>query len=158
MRLLYCTGLWMMLAVGQAFEAEVPAGTLPNVLLIIVDDLRPQLGCYGASETISPNIDRLASEGILFERAYCQVPVCGASRASLMAGMYPTAERFVTYYSRIEEDAPDIFDLPGFLMRKGYTTISNGKIYHHADDNTHSWNEIYRPTDFRVYLKPETKG
>ena len=61
-----------------------------NILMIIVDDLRTQLGCYGHTETLSPQIDRIASEGTLFETAYVQVPVCGASRASMMTGLYPT--------------------------------------------------------------------
>ena len=56
----------------------------PNVLMIIVDDLRPQLGCYGCPETISPNMDRIADEGTLFETAYVQVLDCGASLASMM--------------------------------------------------------------------------
>lgn len=107
---------------------------------------------------ISPNIDRLADEGLLFERAYVQVPVCGASRASLMTGMYPTAERFVTYYTRASENAPGIVDIPGHFKSNGYRTISNGKTYHHQDDNSDSWYEIHRPPDFRVYLKPENQG
>ena len=55
----------------------------PNVLFIVVDDLRPELGCYGSEAIQTPHIDRLASQGSLFENAYCQVPVCGASRASV---------------------------------------------------------------------------
>ncbi len=140
---------------AAAFAAAAPR---PNVLFIIVDDLRPQLGCYGVDGVISPNIDRLASEGTLFERAVCQVPVCGASRASLLTGLYPTSGRFVTYYTKAQEDAPGIADIPTLFMNNGYTTISNGKIYHHADDNTNSWNELHRPKDFRVYLKPENQG
>lgn len=130
----------------------------PNILFIMIDDLRPQLGCYGSPEIISPNIDRLASEGMLFDRAYVQVPVCGASRASLMTGLYPSADRFVTYYSKAQEDAAGISDIPAQLKANGYTTISNGKIYHHADDNTNSWHEIHKPNDFRVYLLPENQG
>ena len=87
----------------------------PNILMIIVDDLRPQLGCYGATETLSPNIDRIADEGTLFETAYVQVPVCGASRASLMTGLYPTSSRFVTYYSSADKDAAGIPDIPKHL-------------------------------------------
>ncbi len=129
-----------------------------NILMIIVDDLRPQLGCYGASETYSPNMDRIANEGTLFETAYVQVPVCGASRASMMTGLYPTSKRFVTYYSSADKDAPDVPDLPSYLLSAGYSTISNGKIYHNADDSTNSWSEIYRPADFRVYLLPENQN
>ena len=69
----------------------------PNVLFIAVDDLRPQLGCYGHERMISPNIDRLASDGVTFLRSYCQVPVCGASRASLLTGVRPTKDRFLGY-------------------------------------------------------------
>lgn len=127
----------------------------PNILMIIVDDLRPQLGCYGHKETYSPNIDRIAAEGTLFENAYVQVPVCGASRASLMTGLYPTANRFVTYYSSVNIDAPEVIDIPGHLKSHGYSTISNGKIYHQKEDCTNSWDEISRPADFRVYLDPD---
>lgn len=130
----------------------------PNILMIIVDDLRPQLGCYGADETFSPNIDRIAEEGTLFETAYVQIPVCGASRASMMTGLYPTSDRFVTYYSSADKDAPNIPDLPSHLMSSGYSTISNGKIYHNVNDSTNSWTSIYRPADFRVYLLPENQN
>ena len=150
-----------LLLAGGAPAAEKPLQQVQdrsNILFIIVDDLRPQLGCYGHTETISPNMDRLASEGMLFNRAYVQVPVCGASRASLMTGLYPTHDRFVTYYSRADEDAAGIPDLPAHLKSNGYTTISNGKIYHKVEDNTDSWDEIHRPNDFRVYLKPENQG
>ena len=64
------------------------AAERPNILFISVDDLRPELGCYGNTAIQSPNIDRLADSGIVFEEAYCQVPVCGATRASLMTVSY----------------------------------------------------------------------
>ncbi|MCK5564660.1 MAG: sulfatase-like hydrolase/transferase, partial [Planctomycetes bacterium] len=78
----------------------------PNILFIAIDDLRPELNCFGKSNIISPNIDSLASGGVLFSRSYCQVPVCGASRASLLTGIRPNRDRFVTYYTRADEDAP----------------------------------------------------
>lgn len=143
---------------GLLAAACASAAPRPNVLFIIVDDLRPELGCYGEDHVISPNIDRLADEGTLFEQAYCQVPVCGATRASLMTGLYPTKDRFVTYYSRAQEDAPGIADIPAHLKANGYTTISNGKVYHHADDNASSWDENHKTKDFRVYLLPENQG
>ena len=122
----------------------------PNILFIAVDDLRPELGCYGSEVVLSPNIDRLASVGTVFERAYCQVPVCGASRASLMTGMYPTAERFVRYYARADVDAPGVPDLPSWLRRHDYTAIGNGKIYHDWNDSKYSWNNFFRPNDFKI--------
>jgi iduronate 2-sulfatase len=153
-RILFILPVIMLMAANAKAEPK----TRPNILFILVDDLRPQLGCYGHRQILSPNIDRLASEGLLFDRAYCNVPVCGASRASLMTGLYPKPDRFMNYHSYAQEDAAGITDLPGFLKANGYTTISNGKIYHHEDDNTNSWSQIHRPQDFRVYLLPENQG
>jgi len=64
----------------------------------VVDDLRPELNCYGAGKIHSPHIDRLAAEGMIFEQAYCNIPVCGASRASVMTGLRPTRARFNSYH------------------------------------------------------------
>lgn len=138
-----------------ALGVLAPAAERPNILFISVDDLRPELGCYGRSMIQSPNIDRLAESGLVFEEAHCQVPVCGASRASLMTGLYPTANRFVTYYTTAQTDAAGIPDIPTWLREFGYTTISNGKIYHDRNDNSDSWDDIFRGKDFKVYHKPE---
>lgn len=113
----------------------------PNVLFIAVDDLRPQLNCFGHEQMISPNLDRLASEGVIFSRSYCQVPVCGASRASLLSGVRPTRNRFVGYDTWQDKDLPGAVSLPRHFKNNGYRTISNGKIYHHANDAKGSWSE-----------------
>ncbi|MCB0688012.1 MAG: sulfatase [Saprospiraceae bacterium] len=115
--------------------------TLPNILFIAVDDLRPELNCYGKSHIHSPNIDKLASRGVIFNRNYCQVPVCGASRASLLSGTRPTADRFVDFATRLDEDFPGIQSLPEYLKNQGYTTLSRGKIFHHANDQLDAWSE-----------------
>lgn len=117
----------------------------PNILFIAVDDLRPELGCYGKELISSPNIDRLAAEGTRFDRSYCNIPVCGASRASLMTGLRPARKRFLSYLSRADEEAPGIITLPGLFHRNGYYTISNGKIFHHDNDDSLSWEEIWHP-------------
>ena len=127
----------------------------PNILLIAVDDLRPQLGCYGQEEMISPNIDKLAGEGVLFKEAYSQVPTCGASRGSFLTGLWPSPIRFLTYKIRADVDAVGIIDLPGWLKQHGYHTTSLGKVYHHADDNKASWDEIYRPNGVPQYFSQE---
>ena len=127
----------------------------PNILLIAVDDLRPQLGCYGQKEMISPNIDKLAGEGVLFKEAYSQVPTCGASRGSFLTGLWPSPIRFLTYKIRADMDAVGIIDLPGWLKQHGYHTASLGKVYHHADDNKASWDEIYRPNGVPQYFSQE---
>ena len=111
----------------------------PNILFIAVDDLRPELGCYGVDRIHSPNIDRLAAGGTMFERAYCNIPVCGASRASLMTGLRPARNRFLYYYTRADEDAPGITTLPQHFRENGYYTVSNSKVFHHADDAMQSW-------------------
>ncbi|MBW8014964.1 MAG: sulfatase [Planctomycetes bacterium] len=135
--LLFCT--WHL-----AVQAASPK---PNVLFIAIDDLRPELGCYGGAQVKSPNLDTLASEGMVFNRAYCQIAVCGASRASLMTSVLPTSKRFVNYLARADEDAPKAKTLPQTFKEAGYTTLSNGKIFHHrGDSEAKSWTEpAWRP-------------
>mgnify|MGYP000438141962 CR=1 FL=1 len=105
----------------QAAGAQASSG-LPNVLFIAIDDLRPALGCYGDETAVTPNIDRLAAEGLRFDRAYCQVPVCGASRASLLSGVRPTRDRFINYSTRLDKDLPGVTSLPGFTCRVSSST------------------------------------
>ncbi|MBN2019864.1 MAG: sulfatase [Sedimentisphaerales bacterium] len=152
-KLLGMMGAYSMLGKNALFAEQ--ATQKPNVLFIAVDDLRPQLGCYGQNYMITPNIDRLAKNGVVFNRAYCQVPVCGASRASLLTGLRPKPDRFINYDSYAGKDAPGITDLPMYFKQNGYRTVSNGKIYHHKEDNQASWDEIYRPSDFRQYQTKE---
>ena len=126
----------------------------PNVLLLYMDDLRPQLGCYHNTKIQSPHIDKLAQSGILFTEAYCNVPVCGASRACMLTGMYPTKNRFIDYSTFVQKDAPEAVSFPKLFKENGYITISNGKIYHHLDDNMSDWDEVWRPYAF----EPNDKG
>ena len=130
----------------------------PNVLFIAVDDLRPELGCYGQSHIISPNIDKLANSGMAFTNAYCNIPVCGASRASLLTGIRPTANRFVDYNTWANEDVPGAISLPALFKQNGYHTISNGKVFHHKDDLKDSWtDEPWNPAEMSNYLNYQTK-
>ena len=91
---------------ATCFASVNAADKKPNVLFIAVDDLRPLLGCYGDEHIKTPHIDKLAARGTVFKRAYCQVAVCGASRASLLTGLRPTPKRFLTYKTFAEKDAP----------------------------------------------------
>lgn len=122
-------------------DQESPASSAPNILFIAVDDLRPELKCYGQQHIHSPNIDRLASVGTLFKRNYCQVPVCGASRASLLSGVRPTSRRFIDYTARMDEDFPGAISLPEHFKQNGYTTVSLGKIFHYDDDQLSAWSK-----------------
>lgn len=141
-------------------KSELPEN--PNFLIFFVDDLRPELNCYGATHIHSPNIDALASEGMRFDRAYCNVPVCGASRASLLTGTRPTPTRFVTYHTWADEDLPDHVSLPGYFRQNGYYTVSFSKIFHHMPDSKESWSEpawapdAMYPGNWRDYIVKET--
>lgn len=129
----------------------------PNILFIAIDDLRPELGCYGAPQVKTPHIDGLAAGGMLFHRAYCQVPICMGSRASLMTGMLPTSKRFVGN-CRMDVDAPTAMTLPEVFRKAGYTTLSNGKIYHSLDDAAdRSWSHApWMPPNNMRSFDPET--
>jgi len=125
-----------------------PTSKKPNILLLYMDDLRPQLNAYGHEQIISPNIDALADRSVQFTQAYSNVAVCGASRASMLTGMLPTKTRFINYSTRVDVETPNQVTLPRLLKDNGYTTISNGKIYHHLDDRVSDWDEVWRPYAF----------
>ena len=128
-----------------------------NVLFIAIDDLRPELGCYGSRLAITPNLDAFANKAHVFDRAVCAVPVCGASRASLMTGLRPHDNRFRTFASRADEDAPGVPIIAAWFKKHGYVTVSNGKILHKTNDSMGAWSEkAWRPDrDFRDYQNPE---
>ena len=113
----------------------------PNILFIAVDDLRPELGCYGNNYVISPNIDRLAKDGIVFKRAYCQSAVCNPSRASLLTGMRPDTIRVWDLKTDFRDNAPDLVTLPQFFKNNGYHSVGIGKIYHNVIPDPLSWSE-----------------
>ncbi len=140
---------------------EKKSGEKPNILFIAIDDLRPELGCYGMDYIKSPNLDKLASSGIVFTNHFVQVPTCGASRFSMLTGMLPKTTGHLSneachkYISgQIETGKPETFI--HHLKRNGYYTVGIGKISHYADgllygytdpvgserELPHSWNEL----------------
>ena len=120
------------------------AQTRPNILFIAVDDLRPSMGCYGDAVAITPNMDRLAGSGLLFNQAYCQVAVCNPSRASLMTGQRPDKLGVWTLPVHFREAQPDAVTLPQWFREFGYTAVSHGKIYHNPTPDPQSWSEPIR--------------
>ena len=88
------------------------AADKPNILFIAIDDLRPELGCYGSEIAVTPNLDGLAKGGLLFNRAYCQQAICRPSRASLMTGTRPETTGLFHNYVSLRELQPDILTLP----------------------------------------------
>jgi len=113
----------------------------PNILFIAVDDLRPELGCYGAEYVKSPSIDRLAENGILFKQSYCQSAVCNPSRASLLTGLRPDQIKVWDLRTDFRDTAPDVITLPQHFKNNGYHTVAIGKIYHNTLPDSLSWSE-----------------
>ncbi len=113
----------------------------PNVLFIAVDDLRPELGCYGNSFVKTPNIDRLAQQGMTFTRAYCQSAVCNPSRASLLTGLRPDTIGVWDLQARFRDNVPDAVTLPQYFKHNGYHSAGIGKIYHNTIPDPQSWSE-----------------
>lgn len=113
------------------FSGVDAAARPPNVLFIAVDDLRPELGCYGATHITSPALDRLAREGRLFQRHYVQAAACGPSRCSLLTGLRETRSWDVWQADRERETPPDRpVSFPDLFRRNGYRTVCIGKISH----------------------------
>lgn len=102
----------------------------PNILFIAIDDLRPELGAYGSDVAVTPNLDKLASDGLLFNRAYCQEAICSPSRASLMTGARPETINVIENFTYFRDENPDIITLPQYFWANGYETTYTGKIYH----------------------------
>lgn len=112
----------------------------PNVLFIAIDDLRPELGCYGSPIAKTPTMDKIASQGLLFNRAYCQQAICRPSRASLMTGTRPETTGLFHNYVSLRELQPDVVTLPQHFIANGYEAAYSGKIFHRGDtDEGKSW-------------------
>jgi arylsulfatase A-like enzyme len=123
----YVCSLLMFLIFGCG---STLGGDSLNVLMIAVDDLRPELGVYGATHVKSPNIDRLAEGGVVFERAYCQQAVCNPSRTSLMTGLRPDTIGVTGNHVHFRDNRPDVVTLSQHFKINGYHAQSIGKIYH----------------------------
>lgn len=116
------------------------ADSRPNVLFIMADDLRPELGCYGSKRVLSPQIDRLAARGMVFERAYCQQAACMASRFSLLSGCRPDTAQIWTNRD-VRADLADKVFLPAHFKNLGYHTAGLGKIAHNGWEEASCWSE-----------------
>lgn len=112
---------------------NLAAAPKPNVLLIISDDLRDVLGCYGHPLAKTPHLDRLAERGVRFDRAYAQYPVCNPSRTSLLTGLRCEQTGITGNADFFRDVMPDVVTLPQLLREGGWTTHSFGKIYHAAN-------------------------
>jgi len=129
------------LTLVTAFSSVFSQPKKMNVLFIAVDDLRTELGCYGVDQIKSPNIDRLAKEGTVFNRAYCQQAVCSPSRTSLLTGLRPDSTKIYDLVTHFRSTIPDVVTLPQYFKNQGYYTKGFGKIYHGVLDDPLSWSD-----------------
>lgn len=134
-------GLFFALTPLAAVRGADTAVKRPNVLFIAVDDLRPELGCYGNAVAKTPNIDRLAGGGTVFNRAYCQQAVCSPSRSSLVTGRRPDATRVWDLETHFRVALPDTVTLPQYFKANGYHTAALSKIFHPGFEDGRSWSE-----------------
>ncbi len=140
------TGLFICLLTGGSV---VDGQQRPSILLLCVDDLRPELGCFGQHYIQSPHIDRLAASGRAFQRHYVQAPTCGASRCALLTGRYGAAGNGALFArARQMAQHPDSVPpaMPAWFRHHGYTTVSVGKVSHHPGGRGGpDWNDEQQP-------------
>jgi arylsulfatase A-like enzyme len=129
---------FLLVAIGFNATAN-SAPHRPNILFICVDDLRAELGCYGAAHVKSPNIDGLAARGVIFDHAYCQYAQCAPSRSSFLTGLRPDRIAVYDIYNNFRDVVPDVVTLPQHLKDNGYLTQGVGKIYHTDLGDEASW-------------------
>ena len=152
----FCGLVAVLFSVGGAW-----AGERLNVLLLLVDDLKPALGCYGDDLAITPNIDRLAARGVRFERAYCNQAVCAPSRNNLLLGSRSTSIGVYSLGLNFRRAVPEAVTLPQLFMEHGWHSGAVGKVFHTGHGNHEdraSWSVEPRLEKVVEYLLPESTG
>ncbi len=149
-----CSALLAFAAGGfTAPAADTPAR--PNILFFAVDDLRPELACYGKDYIKSPNIDRIAKAGIVFNRAYCQQAVCSPTRSSLMTGTRPDTTKVWDLVTHFRTALPEVVTLGQHFKNNGYFVQGMGKIYHGSYDDAPTWSVPWQTPKAVPYGLPE---
>ena len=137
----------VVIALGlNAFS--VADGLRPNVLWIMSDDMRPQLGCYGDTVVHSPNLDQFANRALRLDRAYVQCAICSPSRNSMLSGLRPNTTGLRGFGTRVRDVVPDVITLPQHFRQHGYYSAAFGKIFHiyaesmlGSEDDPESWSQ-----------------
>lgn len=144
----------LLIAATAATIGLTRAADRPNILFIAIDDLGAAVGCYGDATASTPHLDRLAASGVLFDRAYCQIPLCNPSRASLMTGLRPDTTTVYDLTRHFREALPEVITIPQLFQKKGWFTARVGKLYHYdvpkgigtaGLDDPPSWDETVNP-------------
>lgn len=150
--------MFLFIALGSLAVVSAVAATSPvqpNVLFIVVDDLRPDLGCYGNAGVKSPHIDRLARSGVVFERAYVQQAVCSPSRSSVMTGARPDTTRVWDLVTHFRGALPTVVTLGQHFRNHGYHSQGMGKIFHGGYDDPPTWSVPWTTPKAPMYARPE---
>ena len=130
-----------------------------NVLLIGVDSLRPQMNCYGYTGMITPNFDCLAASGVFFTQAYCQMPLCAPSRASMFSGCRPDTTRVYDNTTTLSATLPDVTTLSGQFKKNGYAVYAVGQVLHNRNkDDPSGWTEPIPKRRNIVHQLPENRA
>ncbi|MBK1791740.1 sulfatase [Persicirhabdus sediminis] len=137
--------------------ASIAAEEKKNVLMVVIDDLMPALGCYGDELAKTPHIDQLAQESTVFERAYCQYPICNASRTSLMSGLRPDSSGVYGNNQPAHNELTDTLVMNKYFMQQGFDVIGIGKIYHASEGPNDGWSKPYFKTKWLDHIRPENK-
>lgn len=146
-------GLLLLALLGLAAD-RAGAADRPNVLFLISDDLNNALGCYGNPLMETPNIDRLAARGVRFDRAYCQYPLCGPSRNSMLTGLYPNSSGILSNGQIFRQTIPSHVSLPQAFRLDGYFAGRIGKLYHYNVPNSVGTNGHDDPGSWELELNP----
>lgn len=144
---------------SPAVAAQEPqAPKRPNILLILVDDLRPDIGAYGHPTAQTPNMDVLARSGMVFERAYTQQAVCAPSRAALMTGLRPETTGITTLEQPLDKTVPNAVTMLDLFKANGYDTFGFGKVYHHRDDDRDGWTKYVPSAEYAIRRQRRGEG
>ena len=140
-----------MVLAGSSFAVQ------PNILFLSMDDLKPELGCYGSQTVKTPNIDQLAKGGMLFEHHYIQQAVCGPSRASMFSGLRPDTTKVWDLKHTCREECPQAFTMQEYFKKAGYETAGSGKIMHgFKNEDPLSWSIPYVHSEDLPYTDGKT--
>jgi arylsulfatase A-like enzyme len=151
-RLGWLAGLVAMFA-AVASATAAPASR-PNVLFLISDDLNNLLGCYGDPLAKTPNLDRLATRGARFDLAYCNFPICGASRNSMLTGLYPNSNGVLGNGTMFRQTIPSQISLPQAFRHAGYLAVRIGKLYHYGVPGSVGTDGLDDPASWEIEFNP----